>query len=231
MAESFASKLMQTELHFGCGIFLGGSISGREVSQFSQAHLLPGLNRFWPSGRRRPSVRRTPGSDRFALVAARRLNPLAAVLSRVVSSQPLRYGRSLHGRDRTDGRTLRALTPRGVQLRLQSHANSLRPRARFLQIEAVACREELENSAAMTADPRLHARPVCVRTDVFLQIGRSSGQRRNSNSVRALSTAPAGTWELTDLVRSYSRKRMTRYRPARNGATLELRIQRQREQR
>src|SRR6202008_5161970 len=131
LAESVASKLMDTAFHLGCTISAAGSIGGREVLRSSRAHLWRGPNRFSPSEHRQSLGLRPLASGRSAIVVARRRDLRAAVLVRAAASEPLRHARSSHGRDRRDGRALRAQEPRGGQLRLLSRATFLRWRARF----------------------------------------------------------------------------------------------------
>ena len=220
---------MKTET-LGCANRGAGATGDREVSRFSRVRLSPGLSRFWPSGRRQTSGRRPLDSDRFALAAARRRDPLAAILLRAVASEPLRYGRSSHGRGRIDGRDLRARALLGGQFDLLSRANSLRPPERFLQMVAFvlysADGTELQDPAAMAADRHLRVGQVCVRNHAFSPIYCCSGSGRNLNSVGILSTAQAVNQDL-----KLRPKRTSHYRPVRDGATLGLRIQRLRGQR
>jgi len=252
---------MDTAFHLACTISASGSIGGREALQSSRAHLSRGPNRFSPSERWQSLGLRPLASGRSAIVVARRRDLRAAVLVRAAASEPLRHARSSHGRDRRDGRALRAQEPRGGQLRLLSRATFLRWRACSLQTSAVvwhlALRMKPEDpKAAMLGNLRLHSQRVCASRCVFFapstvrrpsrtvaisvrgisdsQICHCPGPWEDQNRAQALLTEQAGTQERTVLARgcsrkSYSRKKMTRYRLGRNAATSGLRTQRLRE--
>jgi len=249
---------MDTAFHLGCTISAGKSIGGREVLQSSRAHLSRGPNRFSPSERRQSLGLRPLASGRSAIVVARRRDLRAAVLVRAAASEPLRHARSSHGRDRRDGRVLRAQEPRGGQLRLLSRATFLRWHACSLQTSTVVWRLAVlmkpeDPKAAMLGNPRPHPQRVCAWRCVFSdpntvrrpsgtvaisareisdsRISDCLGPRRDPNPAQALLTAQAGNQGLTVLARgysrkSYSRKKMTRYRLGRNAATSGLRTQR-----
>src|SRR6202008_2159135 len=171
LAENVASKLMDTAFHLACTISASGSIGVREVLQSSPAHLSRGPNRLSPSERRQSLGLRPLASGRSAIVVARRRDLRAAVLVRAAASEPLRHARSSHGRDRRDGRALRAQEPRGGQLRLLSRATFLRWRACSLQTSTVVWRLAVQ---VKTRDPkakfgnlRLGSQRVCSRRCVF----------------------------------------------------------------
>jgi hypothetical protein len=251
---------MDTAFHLACTISASGSIGGREALQSSRAHLSRGPNRFSPSERRQSLGLRPLASGRSAIVVARRRDLRAAVLVRAAASEPLRHVRSSHGRDRRDGRALRAQEPRGGQLRLLSRATFLRWRACSLQTSTVVWRLAVQmkprDPKAMLGNLRLGSQRVCSRRCVFsgpsnehrpsgtvaISVREISGSRicdclgpwRDPNRAQALLTEQAGTQELTVPTggcsrKSYSRKRMTRYRLGRNAATSGLRTQRLRE--
>ena len=244
---------MDTAFHLACTISASGSIGGREALQSSRAHLSRGPNRFSPSERRQSLGLRPLASGRSAIVVARRRDLRVAVLVWAAASEPLRHARSSHGRDRRDGRALRALAPRGGQLRLLSRATFLRWHACSLQTSTVVWRlavqmKPRDPKVAMLGHLRLCSQRVCawrcafsgpstvrrpsgtvaisVREISDSRISHCSGPRRYPNPAQALLTAQAGKQGLTVLARGYSRKKMTRYRLGRNAATSGLRTQR-----
>jgi hypothetical protein len=228
---------MDTAFHHGCTISAAGSIGGREVLQSSRAHLSRGPNRFSPSERRQPLGLRPLASGRSAIVVARRRGLRAAVLVRAAASEPLRHARSSLGRDRRDGRALRALAPRGGQLRLLSRATFLRWHACSLQTSTVVWRlavqmKPRDPKAAMLGNLRLLSQRVCAGRCVFSgpstehrpsgkatisvreisdsQIRHCPGPWQDRDPAQALLTAQAGKQGLTVLARGYSRESYSR---------------------
>ena len=228
---------MNSGFHFGCGISAAASLIDRGASQSPQARPWPDPDRFSPSERRQSLGLCPLASGRSAIVVARRRDLRAAVLVRAAASEPLRHARSSHGRDRRDGRALRAQEPRGGQLRLLSRATFLRWHACSLQTSTVvwhlAMRMKPEDpKAAMLGNLRLGSQRVSAWRCVFSgpstehrpsgtvaisvreisdsRISHCSGPWQDPNQAQALLTAQAGNQGLTVLARGYSRESYSR---------------------
>ena len=222
---------MSASLQFGCTNLAAAFLSDRGVSQALRARLWQGPGKFLPSEHRQLLERRLPDSGRFGIVVARKQDLRAA---RAAASALLRYDLSLRGHGRRDGRVLHARGRPDARLPLLSPAHFLQRRARLqanaMDVWHLAIRmKPADLKAAMRGNSPRHRRRICARGYVFSQTWRRCGMQQNLKPIPVLLVVRGEMQRLKQ--RSYSMKRTSRCRPARDATTAGSRTQRMREAR
>ena len=221
---------MNRNFHSRWGIS-AASLNGRGVSRSSQARLWPGPGRLSLSAHPQILERRLPGSGRFGIVVARTQDLRAA---QAAASELLRFGLSLLGRDRKDGRVLHALIPRDVRLPLPSRVNFLQQRAVVQPYAMVGWHLAIQMNPedpqlAMNASSPRHPHGICARGCVFSQASRRCGRKQNRKPIPVL--PPVRGEMRRPQAPGYSTRRTIRSRPVPDATIVGSHIQRMREAR
>lgn len=212
---------------FGCSTLAAVFLSDQGVSQAPRARLWPGPGKFSPSEHRQLLERSLPGSGRFRTVVARKRDLRA---TRAAAFELLRFDLSSLARDPKDGHVLHARGLPDARLSLPSRVNFLQRRA-FLPVNAMVVshlpiRMKPEDPQAMHVSSPRDRQRICARGYVFSLSLWRCGLQANLNSL-ALLTAKGEMRRLKEP--SYSMRRKSRFRPARDAATVGSRTQRMRE--
>ena len=220
---------MNASLQFGCTTLAAAFLSDRGVSQALRARLWQGPGKFLPSEHRRLLERRLPESGRFGIVVARKQDLRAA---RAAASELLRYDLSLRAHGRRDGRVLHARGRPDGRLHLLSRAHFLQRHA-LLQANATVVShpairmKPADLKAAMHGSSPRHRQRICARGYVFSQTWHRCGMRQNLSPIPVLLPVQDEMRRLKGL--SYSMRRTSRCRPARDAANAESRTRPMRE--
>ncbi len=220
---------MNASLQFGCRTLRAAFLSDQAVSQALRARLWQGPGKFLPSEHRQLLERHLPDSGRFGIVVAKKQDLRAA---QAAPSELLRYDLSWRAHGRRDGRVLHARGRPNARLRLPSRVNFLQRRA-LLQANAMVVShpsirmKPAELKAAMNGSSPRHRQRICARGYVFSQTWRRCGMKQNLNPIPVSLLVQGEMRRLKE--RSYSMRRTSRCRLARDAATAGSRTQRMRE--
>ena len=218
--------------------YFSGARSGPKALRSCRVRLSPGLDRFWPSERRRLVEPRRPGSNRNAIVAGRRRDLRAAGRRWAAASALHRSDRSRYEREPTGGRAPRVLIrscalwllpPRGHSVRWRVYPVWLRFRADQVAGDRALLiwrRSYLKASSGSQVAPyapsnvdRLTDSPAILTRGY----GRSGRQHSDPSLPQALFGARFRKAQRGPRT-NRSRKRTSRFGPGRNGASAESSI-------
>ncbi len=220
---------MNASLQFVCRTLAAAFVSDRGVSQALRARLWQGPGKFLPSEHRQLLERHLPDSGRFGIVVAKKQDLRAA---QAAPSELLRYDLSWRAHGRRDGRVLHARGRPNARLRLLSRVNFPQRRALLqaiaMGVSHLAIRmKPADPKAAMHGSSPRHRQRICARGYVFSQSWRRCGLQQNLTPIPVLLPVRGEMRPLKE--RSYSMKKTSRCRPARDAATAGSRTQRMRE--